>query len=671
MRLSELTAYAEEKYGIREDHKWADFPGFSVLSEPVGKKWIALLMRRFDAGTGEESECCDLKCGREILETQPAPYFSEPFRMKGPRWLGVRFDEDTDSEAVKSLFDAAVALAGKRGAELLQHPGIRKGFGDFQKKEAQKKDTAPVYHDTAISFGERRPGSLRRGGNAEGGSLRKGEQLRFGSLRSGRTPELYGEEVPPRILEMVREYRFGRGSFEEKCRNFVRQGRLMADYEDDYDWNGSFTHYFPTYHDLNVRQLRGYFSWRTKARKGDFRKIPDSMAYLYLYELLNGIGTDTAAEAFRRMAEFEAGYLDRGFGDAAMRKNLRRWMFEFTILQGLPEEMILQAADAGMLERDRMIAVLRGPEEEEDGEVCRALAYFAGSKPEKTPVLSKEGARGARLFASLWRKAAQESFENGKDLFTLSFGEIREFPWHPFANAVWLSETKIPDREIRLGKCRAYRCRGGRFTEECFADLYIDRSRLKILWHAADRLFRRYLKTGAALKERPEEAWAIPLIEEVIEEDKEAKRPKIVIDFSGLEAIRKAAEETRDSLLTEEELLEEAPVKETAGTEGPAAENPPASSKAEDRTPEAGSPLPDDPDSPLSPVQREILTALLSGNSPEGILKRERLLPSIAADEINEALYDEIGDTVLLCMDDRLLLVDDYREDIAFLLGGL
>ena len=46
------------------------------------------------------------------------------------------------------------------------------------------------------------------------------------------------------------------------------------------------------------------------------------------------------------------------------------------------------------------------------------------------------------------------------------------------------------------------------------------------------------------------------------------------------------------------------------------------------------------------------------------------MMPSIAADFLNEALYDEIGDTVVVCEDDRLMLVEDYREDLTVLLGG-
>ena len=39
MELSELTAYAEEKFHIREQRKWADFPGFSVLADSGTGKW--------------------------------------------------------------------------------------------------------------------------------------------------------------------------------------------------------------------------------------------------------------------------------------------------------------------------------------------------------------------------------------------------------------------------------------------------------------------------------------------------------------------------------------------------------------------------------------------------------------------------------------------------------
>ena len=45
MELSQLTAYAQLKFHMREQRPWPDFPGFSVLADPVTGKWAALLMR--------------------------------------------------------------------------------------------------------------------------------------------------------------------------------------------------------------------------------------------------------------------------------------------------------------------------------------------------------------------------------------------------------------------------------------------------------------------------------------------------------------------------------------------------------------------------------------------------------------------------------------------------
>ena len=49
-------------------------------------------------------------------------------------------------------------------------------------------------------------------------------------------------------------------------------------------------------------------------------------------------------------------------------------------------------------------------------------------------------------------------------------------------------------------------------------------------------------------------------------------------------------------------------------------------------------------------------------------MREHHLLPSVAADAINEALFDEIGDSVLECDGSRVALVEDYREDLEELL---
>ncbi len=611
MELSELTDYAREKYQIEEQRKWNGFPGFSVLSHPQTGKWVALLMRQWDSESGEELQFCDLKCGAQTLAEYRLPYLAPPIRMKGPMWISVAFRDGTDPEVIFRLFDRAVTSGDQRGFTMVldrpPQPEIR------------------LHRDTPLPLP---PG-----------------------------PPL--EALPERLREMKRLYEYGSNSPEMRAANFLRQGRFMADFEDDAPWERiGIPCYFPTYHDLTTRQLRGYFAWRTHVRKGDFQPVAASAAYIYLYELLNLIGVDSPKDALKKLKDFETGYLDAGFGGAQMRENLRRWSTELAVAHGLPEEAARQFADPALLKRDEALAALQNPDERADGEVFSALCFFDGKRLSQSPVLRQGKEQGERLFSQVWREALRQSGE--KELFIRCFGEAVESPWHPFANAVYCWEKKPGDVEYQLGPCRSFRCQNGVWRTRAYEKLSMDQRLFHGLLRQADLMLRRHLKTGGYLKEHPEDAWAAPIVRAVIAAEEraaaEAARPKLVLDLGGLDQIRRDALITRNSLLTEEEReeaeLAEAP---TAG-QSPAAAQAPA--------PEAPAGL------PLDGVQLEILRALLDGSPAESILRAHRLMPAMTADMINEALFDEFGDSVIDCENDTLSLVEDYREDLIRLLGG-
>ena len=166
-------------------------------------------------------------------------------------------------------------------------------------------------------------------------------------------------------------------------------------------------------------------------------------------------------------------------------------------------------------------------------------------------------------------------------------------------------------------------------------------------------MLRHYLKTGRYLREKKEEAWAVPYVDAVIEADAyakaEAAKPKLTINISSLDRIREDAITTRDSLLTEEErkeLEEKAEKVEVVASDTQL------------------------PDIPLDMLHLRILRSLLKGEAVDELIRENRLMPSLVVDAVNEALFDEIGDTVLSCDDDRLSLIEDYREDLARLMGG-
>ena len=596
MRLEELIAYAKEKYGIEEMHKWADFPGFSVLAHPQTGKWVALLMRQWDTDTGTEIERCDLKCGRKPLYDKP--YISPPIRMRGDKWVDIAFDGSTERDVVFRLFDEAIASG--RGYTIVLNSLSLSG--------------ADLYRETALPFA---------------GSAYKPER----------------EAVPDRLREMRRIYEYGRESEEFRAKNFYRQAVFMQDYEDDEPWIGNFFCYFPTYRDMTMRQLRGYFTWRAGVRRGDFQPVPDSAAYIYIYELLNGVGAASPEDTLKKLREFESGFIDPGFGDKRMRTNLRRWMLEFAVISGLPPELVREYIAPETAALDNSLAVLRRPEEYSDDEVFAALCFFGGKKTADSPVVRLDPERGKRLFSEAWRSASAYRSE-GKRLFNLCFGEKKTRRWYPLSHTVYYERQKPEDRDCVINECRSFRCRGGLWTVRAYEALSFDKSVLHGFLREADARGRRYLKTGSYLKEKPENAWAAPYIDSAIEKDKkaqaEAARPKLTLDLSGLDKIRRDAAATRDSLLTEEELAE----------------------------PEESTPAEAEENLPLDAVQLRILCSLLRGEDAAAILKSNHLMPSMAADAINDALYDEIGDTVLLCEDDKLMLVDDYTEELKEILGG-
>ena len=133
-------------------------------------------------------------------------------------------------------------------------------------------------------------------------------------LTTGRQMASY---LPDRYREMRAISRWqadsggGRGRWLSEAELFYRQGRFMEDFEDDCPYHGTFKAYFPTYNAMSDRQLRGYFTWRAAVRTGTVEETSLSFAYVYLYELLCGIGTHGPLDGFSKLRGFWEAY--RGF----------------------------------------------------------------------------------------------------------------------------------------------------------------------------------------------------------------------------------------------------------------------------------------------------------------------------------------------------------------------
>lgn len=510
------------------------------------------------------------------------------------------------------------------------------------------------------------------------------------------------QHVPEQIRRMKNLYQYGSGSFRQICKNFYVQGKFMEDYEDNAPWDGVVsTCYWPTYHNLSLAQLRGYFTWRTELRKGNYRKHCETFVSMYLYELLNGIGTKSVEDSLHKMEEFEKGYIDAGFSDRYLRGRLHRWMLELAVLNGLAPDITRKYADSDMLEKDAAVEILRYPEKFSAQEVFNALCVFGGKKTAESKLVQEHGTEAINFFAAVWCLASAQYRKDGEPLFQLCFGIPSAREWHPLESTFYYdnysNSKKRKSVTYKLNPSRTYLFKRDKWYEVAHQNYDIDRKRIVNLLQETDRRLRLYLKTGHPLKERKEAAWAVPYIEAVIEADRKAKieaaRPKISIDFSGLDKIRKDALETQDSLLTEEETVGSPEfnavnkaVRKSAGSKKRTKENSAARKNTAAVLSVAASPhlaseqseaavlaAPSNTSVPLDGLldgmQIQLLQMLLRGEPVQELIAAQHRMPSVIADAINEALFDFIGDTVVECDGKTITLVEDYRDDIIGILG--
>lgn len=450
-------------------------------------------------------------------------------------------------------------------------------------------------------------------------------------------------------------------------RLFFEQARLMEDYEDDLPFSGAFDCYYPTYEDMSERVLRGYFSWRTRLRRGELPEARLSFLFVYVYELLCGVGVPQGPDGLAELGRVRESYASLP-GMRPLEHHLRSWMLDYVVYFGLDPQLLGGAADEDLgfsasvlCLRSAEGALLRGPDPgvwpsapgvPSAHELLGAMARLSRYRIERSKLLSQQEELLEQLAAAVFarlvdhcRRRRRRGFVDGL------FGEAcSEF--HPmFAAAVFHAPEEHPDADVSLPGGVTYRCREGRWKVERPCRSHETSVELGDVLHALDRTLRERLGGLPALKERPLPKYLQRIISQ--ETDSLLRRraaeeaARVRIDRTRLSGIRNAALRTREALLTDEEREDEA-------RPGPLA---PAQEEAA-----AG-------EGPLSGLQRRILRELLDGRLDMSAWEAGGTLLSVELDRINEQLFDLIGDSVLEFAGDEPQIVEDYREEIREVLS--
>lgn len=97
-----------------------------------------------------------------------------------------------------------------------------------------------------------------------------------------------------------------------------------------------FMSYWPTYSAMNYEQKKWYYYWRKKIREGTYLDTDLSYIFLYIYELLNGVGYAQAAEGFEMIWSIWQAY-DEKF--SKLSRYLSDWILDFIIINKLDDKL--------------------------------------------------------------------------------------------------------------------------------------------------------------------------------------------------------------------------------------------------------------------------------------------------------------------------------------------
>lgn len=443
--------------------------------------------------------------------------------------------------------------------------------------------------------------------------------------------------LPPKYAEMKQlAAQSDRYVYANDAAIFYKQAMFMADHEDNCHFHGQFLRYFPTYRSLSDKQLRGYFSWRTKVRRGEVEKTALSYVYIYIYELLHLIGADSAVDAFDKLDAFWKTY--RAI-DTSVDSYLSRWMTDFYVYYypDLPiDRLILDDRF------DNALAVLRDHDTQEDDALFEALCTLSTYRLENAKFTKDYPHETKRVACGVYRRMCKHHQKRCKNTYFIKlFGHETTSPYVMFQSAVF-HDHRRREREVRLTPMLTYRFENGRWICQKGCERAAPSRELGLLLKAVDDQLRLAFSYPSLLKPAECTKLQSSLIQKEIAACRAAflaaAKPTIAIDVSKLDAIRRTADITRDKLIIEEE-------------------------PANDEAIEVPAPAPTN-DTVLDDNEYGFLKLLLYGGDHAAFLRSKRLMPSVIVDGINEKLYDAFADTVIVFDGDIPVVLDDYADDL-------
>ncbi len=447
-------------------------------------------------------------------------------------------------------------------------------------------------------------------------------------------------------------------AFLDNAQIFYEQGIFMEDFEDHYTGLEPFSYYYPHYQVMDNRQLRTYFSWRTKVRNGNITNTLLPYAYLYVYELINNIGVHSPEDGFLKLVSFFKSF--RKY-NSSINSNFSRWLKDYFVYYQIPGnfyDFIKEHNLTALYSPTFRYELIR---ENPFKYYCEISKY---NILQSKFYLDKNEKLTENCFNYLYSMLKEEFLSKGKSLEDFIFYSLaKERSWSPFSNALFFPRLKHEDKEITLTLGESYTCRYNQFycstatlsdngkqlaayiLKEMEVNLReIKRYKRKITSnpHLCDNtLWEELSSMGINLK--------TSIKQNVYRFHQILHLKPVMIDKSKLSKIRTDALFVQEKLTVEEEIV------------------PAPSVNVKPIIPEKNitstNNIWHEFFVSLDDVEIQILRRILRYESFDDIIKEQNIMPEIPLDSINEKAMDVLSDTIFE-IDGEVTVYDDYKENL-------
>ena len=346
----------------------------------------------------------------------------------------------------------------------------------------------------------------------------------------------------PQSVTMSYSYDTTQSKFFKDMKTYANRIGTVAPFE-------PFMTYWPTYDSMSKGQQNWYFYWRSEVRKQNYIQTDLSYIFIYIYEILSGVGYLTPQDGYNKLIAIWQAYRGQF---PKLDRYLHSWIFDFAMLNNVEHTetvsydslRLMPSAKTDMLiDRHSQDSPLKLPFELIDVLCDYSLIGSKFYKDGNQGLIQEAIPRVVALADAVLRKHKSKGI-----LDIYGPNRTKKQDYYAFASAVCPQANQKISISIKAysssQKLRGYVNELVRYAENSLRALYRYRGRLRgvTLDEETAKLVDTFLK-----REYGTAKATIPRME---------KKLAVELDFASIETLRKQSNSVRSALMVEDSVAD-------------------------------------------------------------------------------------------------------------------